>query len=314
MKYKKKYNVLLSVMLLIIIGTAAMFFLGNKLNHVSGDNANEIIDIGNNDNANDAANNSGLNVANFNQFSTALKYSQNYIKSVNGYKTRSRGFIRQDVKGIATITQYLGIDSKINNKNNTAYAVIGTWGDKDNKVKENTGFEFVTLKDGISYRRTHNRTEDYSEFDFTNENVIKYTIGDFLAGWGTLPEKVFTTFNASKVSGGTMTKPNKNGIAFRLNFTVDQHDMLDSATVFIKTMCGNTDLAKNICPAFEDGIVIMDLDCYGRPITVSYSFKYELDLRPAGIPLSGLKGTLSYIQRFYDYGKENIISPLPERV
>lgn len=53
---------------------------------------------------------------------------------------------------------------------------------------------------------------------------------------------------------------------------------------------------------------------YGRPITAKFSFKYELDLRPAGIPLSGLKGALSYTQRFYDYGKVNNITPLPERV
>ena len=79
-------------------------------------------------------------------------------------------------------------------------------------------------------------------------------------------------------------------------------------------MCRNTDLAKSINPAFEDGVVTIDLDMYGRPITAKFSFKYELDLRPAGIPLSGLKGALSYTQRFYDYGKVNNITPLPERV
>lgn len=318
MKYKKRYNILLSVLLLIIVGSVTVYFTKDKLDHVSGDNTNDIIDIIDDDNnkGDNSKDNedSTLKYANFNKFSTALKYSQNYLKTTKGYKTKSRGFISQDVKGIATITQYLGMDTKINNQNGTAYSVIGTWGDKDNKIKENTGFEFVTLKNGVSYRRTHNRTEDYSEFDFTNEEVIKFTNEEFLRDWAIFPEKVFTTFDISKVKGGSMTKPNKNGVAFRLSFTVEQHDMLAPATVFVKTMCRNTDLAKNINPDFEDGTVIIDLDRYGRPITASFSFKYELDLRPAGIPLSGLKGALSYTQRFYDYNKVNEIAPLPERV
>lgn len=317
MKYKRRYNILLSVLLLIIVGSVTVYFTKDKLDHVSGDNTNDIIDIiddnNNNNNSTDEVD-STLKRASFNKFSTALKYSQHYLKTTKGYKTKARGFISQDVKGIATITQYLGIDTKINNQTQQAYSVIGTWGDKNNKVKENTGFEFVSTRDGVSYRRTHNRTEDYSEFDFTNESVVKFSIQDYMRGWAILPEKVFTTFDVSKITSGSMTKPNKNGVAFRLSFSVDQHDMLDEATVFIKTMCGNTDLAKNINPDFEDGTVVIDLDQYGRPITASFSFKYELDLRPAGIPLSGLKGALSYTQRFYDYNKTNEINPLPERV
>ena len=317
MKYKKRYNILLSVLLLIIVGSVTVLFTKDKLDHVSGDNTNDIIDIIDDDNKGDNSKDnedSTLKKASFNNFSTALKYSQYYLKTTKGYKTKARGFISQDVKGIATITQYLGIDTKINNQNGTAYSVIGTWGEEYSKIKENTGFEFVTLKDGVSYRRTHNRTPDYSEFDFTNEEVVKFTTQEFMRGWAILPEKVFTTFTVSKVRMGTMTKPNKDGVAFRLSFTVDKHDILDDATVFIKTMCRNTDLAKSINPAFEDGVVTVDLDMYGRPITAKFSFKYELDLRPAGIPLSGLKGALSYTQRFYDYGKVNNITPLPERV
>ena len=317
MKYKKRYNILLSVLLLIIVGSVTVYFTKDKLDHVSGDNTNDIIDIIDDDNKGDNSKDnedSTLKNASFNNFSTALKYSQYYLKTTKGYKTKARGFISQDVKGIATITQYLGIDTKINNQNGTAYSVIGTWGEEYSKIKENTGFEFVTLKDGVSYRRTHNRTPDYSEFDFTNEEVVKFTTQEFMRGWAILPEKVFTTFTVSKVRMGTMTKPNKDGVAFRLSFTVDKHDILDDATVFIKTMCRNTDLAKSINPAFEDGVVTIDLDMYGRPITAKFSFKYELDLRPAGIPLSGLKGALSYTQRFYDYGKVNNITPLPERV
>lgn len=317
MKYKKRYNILLSVLLLIIVGSVTVLFTKDKLDHVSGDNTNDIIDIIDDDNKGDNSKDnedSTLKKASFNNFSTALKYSQYYLKTTKGYKTKARGFISQDVKGIATITQYLGIDTKINNQNGTAYSVIGTWGEEYSKIKENTGFEFVTLKDGVSYRRTHNRTPDYSEFDFTNEEVVKFTTQEFMRGWAILPEKVFTTFTVSKVRMGTMTKPNKDGVAFRLSFTVDKHDILDDATVFIKTMCRNTDLAKSINPAFEDGVVTIDLDMYGRPITAKFSFKYELDLRPAGIPLSGLKGALSYTQRFYDYGKVNTIAPLPERV
>ncbi len=312
MKYKKKYNILLSVLLLIIVGSVAMYFAKDQLDHVSGDNSGEIIDIVDEDPVDDAG--ATLQKAKFYQFSTALKHSQNFLKTTKGYKTCARGMIVQDVKGIATITQYLGIDTKINNQTKQAYSIIGTWGDKNNKIKENTGFEFVSTNDGISYRRTHNRTEDYSAFDFTNEEVIKFSRQEFLSGWAILPEKVFTTFNVAKVKSGSMTKPNKDGVAYRLSFTVDKHDMLDSATIFIKTMCGNTDLAKNINPYFEDGSVVIELDAYGRPITAKYSFKYELDLRQAGIPLSGLKGALSYTQRFYDFGKINTISPLPERV
>lgn len=314
MKYKKRYNILLSMMLLIIVGSVAVLFTKDKLDHVSGDNAGDIVDIVDND-ANSSENpDTTLQRANFNNFSTALKHSQAFLKRTDYYKTRARGVISQDVKGIATITQYLGIDTKMDNKTKTAYSVIGTWGEEYSKIKENTGFEFVTLEDGVSYRRTHNRTPDYSEFDFTNEEVIKFTTQEFMRGWAILPEKVFTTFTVSKVRMGTMTKPNKDGVAFRLSFTVDKHDILDDATVFIKTMCRNTDLAKSINPAFEDGVVTIDLDMYGRPITAKFSFKYELDLRPAGIPLSGLKGALSYTQRFYDYGKVNTIAPLPERV
>lgn len=316
MKCKKRYNILLSMMLLIIVGSVAVLFTKEKLDHVSGDNTNDIIDIidDNKDNNSTEEVDSTLKRADFKKFTTALRYSQYYLKTTKGYKTVARGMISQDVKGIATITQYLGIDTKINNQTKQAYSVIGTWGDKNNKIKENTGFEFVSTQDGISYRRTHNRTEDYSQFDFTNEEVIKFSIQDYMKGWAILPEKVFTTFDVSKVNTGSMTTPRINGVKFRLSFTVDQHDMLDAATVFIKTMCGNTDLAKNINPYFEDGSVVIDLDMYGRPITASYSFAYELDLRQAGIPLSGLKGKLSYTQRFYDYNKVNVITPLPEKV
>ena len=93
MKCKKRYNILFSMMLLIIVGSVAVLFAKDKLDHVSGDNAGDIVDIVDND-ANSFKNpDAALQRANFNNFSTALKHSQAFLKRTDYYKTRARGMI-----------------------------------------------------------------------------------------------------------------------------------------------------------------------------------------------------------------------------
>lgn len=314
MQYKKKYYTLLCSLLLIILSISALYFTKDRFEQVTGENAGEIVDVEvDGDESNQVAD-STLKKINFSNFSTALRFSQNYLKTTSGYRTKSLGNIVQDVKGIAKISQNLVMETEINNKNNSSRTIIGTWGEKDKVFKANYGCEFVRFGNEITYRDTNDRTEDYSRFDFTNQELTQKSVDEYLQEWAILPEKVFTSFTLQKVKNGTLIKTNKKDVVFELNFTVDQADMLVPAEIFIKTMCGNTDICKKINPTFDDGNIVIWLDAYGRPVNAKYSFKYDLDLRSLGIPLSGLKGYLTYSQKFYGYNSSIKIEQLQEKV
>lgn len=311
MKRWKKYNAYLSILLLIIVATTTLYFLKDKWGNVLGADADETItvevDVEKDVETPDKK-------ANFSNFSTALKYSQKYLKTVKGYKSKTSGVLAQDIKGLGTISQQLIMDTEIDNQNNAAHTLLGTWGKQDALVKTNNGYEFSRFGNEIQYRKTKQRTQDYSQFDFTERYAERIEISDFLKDWATLAEKVFVSLTSSVIKGGVITKPCKNGVAFRLAFTVEHENIIGPAEIFVKKLCGDDELCNKINPEFEDGSVVLELDAYGRPLTCQFSFNYELDLRDIGIPLSGFKGTLSYIQQFYDYGKLPTIPILPEKV
>lgn len=305
MKYKTKYNFILSFMLVVITLTATMFFCWPKFNQVESEKApTDVLEEVENDEVNTAG--STLKKVNFNNFKTALTYACNYMKSVTGYKSYTYGKFGLNVKNLVNIEQSIQLESEVNNKNKSSHTTLCIYG--DGKIKNNSAYEFAKIGDEVSMRKSSDRVDD--EFDYTDEEVKRQTLEEFKSEWSILPEEALTKFSASRVTNGIMTQSKGT---YQLTFTLESGDFIRDNVIFVKRFFENSEISKQINPSFRSVGVVMTLDSYGRPKTIEYSVDfYNLSLYGVGIPLSRLTGEVSYTQRLFAYGQNITVNNLPD--
>lgn len=306
MKYKKRYNILVVLLLFIIAGSVACYSLLN-LDHVESAEDDTVINVIEDEEVKeDSVETTPSKKVQFTQFSTALRYAYNYLNNTQGYKSYIHGFFSLSVANIIDISQDVDVYASVNNRENKYRAVVQTTG--TGKIKAEKGFEFVRMGDEISYRKGDKNNS--GSFDFTTTDINRKSVNDFVSEWGVEANKVFWGYDynqASKLNGKLL----KSGNEYSLIFTLNDGVVVSQCTKFVKSLFGNSWRAQCINPVFDAVNVKITLDQYGRLKNAKYSVTYhDLDLRDAGIPLSGLKGKVEYTQTFYNLGQNIQVQPI----
>lgn len=308
MKYKKKYNCFFCVMLVIIVLSVSVTFIAPKLKDVASEKTDEIVE-GENDFESSSPIDSTATKVEFYSFNTALRHAYAYLNTAKSYRTTTSGKFSLNVKNLVNIEQEVRISSEIDNLGNSTHSKLCTYG--DGKIKNDVGFEFTKIGDQISSRKSKDVTNGV--FSYENKEVTRYSIQDFMNAWKIMPQDALSKFSLNKVVGqGKLTKDRDE---YTLVFTLEKGEITDNATFFIKKFFDNSKNAQAINPKFNKVTITMDLDRYGRPKKIKYdSSFYDLSLYGTGIPLSGLTGDVTYTQKFFDYGKDIKIDPMPDKV
>ena len=128
MKYKKRYNILVVLLLFIIAGSVACYSLLN-LDHVESAEDDTVINVIEDEEVKeDSVETTPSKKVQFTQFSTALKYAYNYLNNAQGYKSYIHGFFSLSVANIIDISQDVDVYASVNNRENKYRAVVQTTG------------------------------------------------------------------------------------------------------------------------------------------------------------------------------------------
>lgn len=293
-------------MLLIIVASVACY-CRLDFDHVESKEDEAIEKIIEEEQNQEVVESSTMKKIQFNKFSTALNYYDNYLKTCKGYKTYLTGSVVLHIGSLVDISQNIKGYTSVNNvdkKNSASWSTTGT-----GKIKANTGFQFTTIDGEVSWRKARFEND---KLVFDNQTVERKSEAEAIDEWGVEPFSAFTGFDVKKIKDGNLIK---NGTEFILEFTVSDPNVSKQNTKFIKRLFGNSKNAQAVNPDCDGINVKLILDSYGRPKRAEYSFTYyNLDLTGCGIPLSDLGGSVSYSQQFYNLDQMPVIEYMPDKI